>query len=46
MICLFINPFWANVAILYSLKIPEKQRCSGVFGGYKMGILASEQRSQ
>ena len=35
-----INPFLVNVLILYPLKTPEKQRCSGAFRGYKMGILA------
>ena len=35
-----INPFLANVPILYPLKIPEKLWFSGVFWGYKMGTLA------
>ena len=33
-------PFMAKVLILYPLKIPESQRFSGVFKGYKMGALA------
>ena len=32
----FLNPFLANVPILYPLKTPENQRG----GGYKMGTLA------
>ena len=35
-----INPFLANVPILYPLKIPENQRHSGLFRGCKMGTLA------
>ena len=35
-----INPFLANVPILYPLKIQENQRFSNVFRGYKMGTLA------
>ena len=35
-----INPFLANVPILYPLKTPENQRFSGVFRAYKMGTLA------
>ena len=36
-----LNPFQANVPILYPLKKPENQRFSGVFRGYnKMGTLA------
>ena len=35
-----LNPFLANVSILYPLKTPENQRFSGVFRGYKMGTLA------
>ena len=35
-----INPFLANVPILYPLKAPENQRFSGVFRGYKIGTLA------
>ena len=34
-----INPFLANVYILYPLKTPENQRFSGVFRGYKIGTL-------
>ena len=34
-----INPFLANIPILYSLKTPENQSFSGVFRGYKMGTL-------
>ena len=34
-----INPFLANVPILYALKTPENQRFSGVFRGYKMRAL-------
>ena len=34
-----INPFLANIPILYSQKTPENQRFSGVFRGYKMGTL-------
>ena len=37
---LFINIFPANGPILEPLKTPENQRFSGVFRGYKMGILA------
>ena len=37
-ICL--NPFHANVPILYPLKTPENQRFSHVFKGYKMETLA------
>ena len=35
-----INPFLANVTILYPLKTPENQRFPDVFRGYKMGALA------
>ena len=35
----FFNPFLANIPILYILKTTEKQRCSGVFSGYKMETL-------
>ena len=35
-----INPFLANVPILYPLKTPENQRFSGVFRGYKSTALA------
>ena len=35
-----INPFLANVLILYTLKSSENQRFSGVFRGYKMRALA------
>ena len=31
-----LNPFLASVSILYPLKIPENQRFSGVFRGYKV----------
>ena len=34
-----VNPFLANAPILYPLKTPENQSFSGVFRGYKMGIL-------
>ena len=34
-----INPFLANVPILYPLKTPENQRFPDVWG-YKMGTLA------
>ena len=34
-----INPFLANVLILYPLKISENQRFSDVFRRYKMGTL-------
>ena len=34
-----LNPFLANVPILYPLKTPENQRFSGVFRWYKMGTL-------
>ena len=37
---LLINPFQANVPILYPLKTPENQRLSGVFRGYKIETLA------
>ena len=37
---LLINPFLANVPILYHLKTPENLWFSGVFRGYKMGTLA------
>ena len=36
----FLNPFLANVSILYPLKTPENLWFSGVFRGYKMGTLA------
>ena len=39
LLCMTINPFLANVPILYLLKTPEI-RFSGVFRGYKMGTLA------
>ena len=35
-----INPFLANVPILYPLKTTESSWLSGVFSGYKMGTLA------
>ena len=35
-----VNPFLANVPILYPLKTPENLWFSGVFKGYKMGTLA------
>ena len=35
-----INPFLANVPILYPLKTPENQRFS-VFRRYKLGTLAT-----
>ena len=35
-----INPFLANVPILYPLKTPENLWFSSVFRGYKMGKLA------
>ena len=35
-----LNPFLANIPILYPLKAPENQRLSGVSRGYKMGTLA------
>ena len=35
-----LNPFLANIPILYPLKTPENQRLSGVFRGYKMQTLA------
>ena len=39
--CIFsINPFPADVPILYPLKTLENQRFSGVFRVYKMGTLA------
>ena len=31
-----INPFWADVSILYSLKTPENQGFSCAFRGYEM----------
>ena len=34
-----INPFQANVLILYSLKKPENQRFSGVFRRYVIGCI-------
>ena len=37
---ILVNPFLANVPILYPLKTPENQRFSDVFRGYKMGTLA------
>ena len=37
---LVLNPFLANVPILYPLKPPENLWFSGVFRGYKMGTLA------
>ena len=36
-----VNPFPANVPILYPLKTTENQRFSVVFRGYKMGTLAA-----
>ena len=35
-----LNPFLANVPILYPLRTPENFWFSGVFRGYKMGTLA------
>ena len=35
-----LNPFLANVPILYPLKTPENQRFFGVFRRYKMGTPA------
>ena len=35
-----INPFLANVPILYTLKTPENLWFSGVFRGYKTRALA------
>ena len=35
-----VNPFLTNVTILYPLKIPENQRFSGAFKGYKIVTLA------
>ena len=35
-----LNPFLANVPILFPLKTLENQRFSRVFKRYKMGILA------
>ena len=35
-----INPFLANVPILYPLKTPESLWFSGLFREYKMGKLA------
>ena len=34
-----INPFLANVPILYPLRTPENQSFSGVFRGHKIGTL-------
>ena len=36
----YLNPFLANVPILYPLKTPENLWFSGVFRGYKIGTLA------
>ena len=36
----FLNPYLANVPILYPLKTPENQSFSDVFRGYKMETLA------
>ena len=36
----FFKPFLANVSILYPLKTPENLWFSGIFRGYKMGLLA------
>ena len=35
----WVNPFLANITILYPLKIPEKLWFSGVFMRYKIGTL-------
>ena len=35
----YINPFPANVPILYPLKTPENHKFSGVFRRYKMGTI-------
>ena len=35
-----INPFLANVSVLYVLRIPESEMFSDVFRGYRMGKLA------
>ena len=35
-----INPFLANVPVLYPLKTPGNQKLSCIFRGYKMGTLA------
>ena len=37
-----INPFYANVPFLYSLKTSENQRFSDVFRGYGNGSLVSK----
>ena len=36
-----LNPFLANIPILYPLKTPENRWFSGVFKGYKIGTLAT-----
>ena len=40
-----LNPFLANVPILYSLKTLGDQRFSGVFRRYKIGTLARNELS-
>ena len=46
MVTLRLNPFLANVPILYPLKTPENQRFSDIFTGYKMGTLARNELMQ
>ena len=36
----YIDPFLADVSILYTMKTPGKQKASSVFRGYEMGIMA------
>ena len=36
----YIDPFVANVSILYPLKTPGNQKAFGDFRGYKMGAVA------
>ena len=46
MVTLRLNPFLANVPILYPLKTPENQRFSDIFTGYKLGTLARNELMQ
>ena len=41
-----VNPFVANISILYPLKIPEHERFSGVFKRFKMRTLARKNLTQ
>ena len=40
---LLINPFSANVSLLYSMKASESRRFSDVFRGYRSGTLVENE---